>query len=456
MVIVSMNPATGETLRTFSPSTWQAVDGQLAKAALAFDGWRGRTIADRAGVLRNAAEIFDSEKQTLGALVTREMGKVIGAARDEIAKCASGCRFYADHAARFLASEVVDGPDQVVAYEPLGAVLAIMPWNFPFWQTVRFAAPALAAGNVGLLKHSSNVPQCALAIEDVFRRAGAPDGVFQTLLIGSDQVDQVIADDRVAAVTLTGSEAAGRAVAATAGRHLKKVVLELGGSDPFIVLASADVERAAATAVKARVVNNGQSCIAAKRFIVVDAVYERFERALVEGMRALRVGDPMDEGTDVGPLATLAIRADLARQVADSIAAGARALIGGQVGGQAGGGLFYPPTVLADVPHGAPAACQELFGPVAALFRVANADEAIARANDTPFGLGGSVWTRDRAEARRFAAAINAGSVFVNDMVASDPRFPFGGVKRSGYGRELGLHGLREFVNVKTVRMRFD
>ncbi len=451
MAIVSMNPATGETLRVFSPSSWQVVDRQLAKAALAFDGWRAWSMADRAGVLRNAAEIFDSEKQALGALATREMGKIIGAARDEIAKCAAGCRFYADHAARLLAPDVVDGPDQIVTYEPLGTVLAIMPWNFPFWQTVRFAAPALVAGNIGVLKHSSNVPQCALALEDVFRRAGAPDGVFQSLLVGSDMVDQVIADDRVAAVTLTGSEAAGRSVAATAGRHLKKSVLELGGSDPFVVLASADIERAAATAVKARVVNNGQSCIAAKRFIVVDAVYERFERAFVERMRALRVGDPMDEGTDVGPLATHAIRADLAKQVADSIAAGARALLGGQVGD----GLFYPPTVLVDVPARAPAACQELFGPVAALFRVADQDAALALANDTPFGLGASVWTSDPAEARRFAAAINVGSVFVNDMVASDPRFPFGGVKRSGYGRELGMHGLREFVNVKTIRMTF-
>jgi succinate-semialdehyde dehydrogenase/glutarate-semialdehyde dehydrogenase len=451
MAIVSMNPTTGETLRTFAPSSWPIVDGQLAKATLAFEGWRRRTVADRVAVLRLAADIFDAEKQVLGALATREMGKVIGAARDEIAKCALGCRFYADHAASFLAPEPIDGPDQEVVYEPLGSVLAIMPWNFPFWQTVRFAAPALAAGNIGLLKHSSNVPQCALALEDVFRRAGAPAGVFQTLLIGSDQVDQVIADDRVAAVTLTGSEAAGRSVAATAGRYLKKTVLELGGSDPFVVLASADVERAAATAVKARIVNNGQSCIAAKRFIVVDAVYDRFEHAFVEGMRALRTGDPMDERTEVGPLATPAIHAELSRQVSDSIAAGGRALLGGQ----AVEGQFFPPTVLVDVPARAPAACQELFGPVAALFRVADADEAIARANDTAFGLGASVWTLDRAEARRFAVAINAGSIFVNDMVASDPRFPFGGVKRSGYGRELGVHGLREFVNAKTVRMRF-
>jgi succinate-semialdehyde dehydrogenase/glutarate-semialdehyde dehydrogenase len=381
------------------------------------------------------------------------MGKVIGAARDEVAKCASGCRFYAEHAEAFLAPEQVDGPDQQVVVQPLGAVLAIMPWNFPFWQTVRFAAPALAAGNVGVLKHASNVPQCALALEDVFRRAGAPPGVFQTLLIGSDLVERVIADDRIAAVTLTGSEAAGRSVAAAAGKHLKKTVLELGGSDPFIVLASADVERAVATAVQARIVNNGQSCIAAKRFIVVDTVYDGFARELAGRMRALRLGDPMDEQTELGPLATEAIRSELSRQVAESVAAGARVLVGGEA--REGQGLFFPPTVLVDVPARAPAAREELFGPVAALFRVADADEALARANDTTFGLGASVWTRDRTEAARFSAELAAGSIFVNDMVASDPRFPFGGIKRSGYGRELGVHGLREFVNVKTVRMNF-
>lgn len=429
---------------------WAGVDGRLARAVRAFDSWKRRSVGDRAQVLRRAAEIFDAERQPLAVMATREMGKVIGAARDEVAKCAAGCRYYADHAATLLAAESIDGPEQQVVYEPLGPVLAIMPWNFPFWQTVRFAAPALAAGNVAILKHASNVPQCALAIEDVFLRAGAPDGVFQTLLIGSDLVASVIADDRVAAVTLTGSEAAGRTVAATAGRNLKKAVLELGGSDPFIVLASADVERAAATAVKARVVNNGQSCIAAKRFVVVDAVYDAFESAFVDRMRALRVGDPMDETTDVGPMATAAIREELARQVSQSVAAGARVL----VGGAPQDGLFYPPTVLGDVPAHAPAATEELFGPVAALFRVANSAEALTRANDTRFGLGASVWTGDREEARRFAREVDAGSVFVNEMVASDPRFPFGGVKSSGYGRELGAAGLREFVNVKTVRIR--
>jgi succinate-semialdehyde dehydrogenase/glutarate-semialdehyde dehydrogenase len=460
MAIVSVNPATGETLGTFSTASWETVDHKLDAAAAASTAWRHRPIAERAAIVSRAGEIFEAEKQRLGALATREMGKPIAAARDEVAKCAAGCRYYADNAESFLAPEPVAGPDQAVWFEPLGAVLAIMPWNFPFWQVVRFAAPALAAGNVGLLKHASNVPQCALALEDVFRRAGAPEGVFQTLLIGSDLVEKVIADDRIAAVTLTGSEPAGRAVAATAGRSLKKCVLELGGSDPFIVLASADIDLAAATAVKARLVNNGQSCIAAKRFIVAAAVYDSFAAAFVERMRAIRVGDPMDESVDVGPLATRAIRNDLGRQVADSVAAGARVILGGAPWGDglAGGadtdqGNFFQPTILVDVPPGAPAASEELFGPVAALFRVAGADEAIARANDTGFGLGASVWTRDRNEALRFAREIQAGCVFVNGMVVSDPHFPFGGIKRSGFGRELGRFGIREFVNVKAVRL---
>ncbi len=461
MAISSVNPATGATLRTFSASSWDVVDRQLSSAHAAFDAWSRSPIEDRVAVLRRAAEIFDAEKQSLGNTATLEMGKPITAARDEAAKCATACRYYADHAAAFLAPEAIDGPDQAIWFQPLGAVLAVMPWNFPYWQVVRFAAPALAAGNVGILKHASNVPQCALKLEDVFRRAGAPVGVFQSLFIGSDQVESVIADDRVAAITLTGSEAAGRAVAAAAGRHLKKCVLELGGSDPFIVLPSADVDVAAATAVKARIVNNGQSCIAAKRFIVAAAVYDRFAAVFVERMRALRVGDPLNEETDVGPLATRAIRDELARQVTDSVAAGARLLLGGAPDhatrggplGDAAPGNFYPPTILTDVPATAPAAREELFGPVAAIFRVANADEAISLANNTPFGLGASVWTRDRDEAHRFAHGIQAGSVFVNAMVASDPRFPFGGVKSSGYGRELGPFGLREFVNIKTVRL---
>jgi len=455
----SVNPATGETERTFPSSSWDVVDRQLARADEAFRRWSRSPIHDRAAVLLRAAEIFEAEKQSLGELATREMGKPIKAARAESVKCASALRYYAEHVARLLAPEPVDGADQAVWFQPLGAVLAIMPWNFPFWQVVRFAAPALAAGNVGLLKLASNVPQCALALEDIFRRAGAPEGVFQALMIGSDAVERVVADDRVAAVTLTGSEAAGRSVAATAGRHLKKAVLELGGSDPFIVLPSADVDAAAKSAVEARIVNNGQSCIAAKRFIIADAVCDRFEAAFVAGMAALRVGDPMNEATDIGPLATRAIRDELARQVADSIAAGARLLLGGTLDAATAGatvdlrGNYYPPTVLANVPLDSPAACDELFGPVAALFRVANAEEALTRANDTRFGLGASVWTRDDAEAARFARDLEAGVVFVNGVVASDPRFPFGGVKRSGYGRELGAFGLREFVNVKTVRM---
>ena len=448
MAIESVNPATGER-RAFPASPWDVVDRQLTRSEEAFRHWSRTSLEERVAVLRRAADLFESEQQTLGELATREMGKPIKAARAEVVKCASALRYYADHAAAFLAPEPVDGPDHAVWFQPLGAVLAIMPWNFPFWQVVRFAAPALVAGNVGLLKLASNVPQCALALEGVFGRAGAPEGVFQALMIGSDAVERVIADDRVAAVTLTGSEAAGRSVAATAGRHLKKVVLELGGSDPFVVLSSADVDAAATAAVDARVVNNGQSCIAAKRFIVADPVYDRFEAAFVTGMRALRVGDPMDESTDVGPLATRAIRDELARQVTDSIKAGARLV----AGGAELPGNYYPPTVLADVPTGSPAAREELFGPVAALFRVADADEALALANDTRFGLGASVWTCDDAEAARFARELEAGVVFVNGVVASDVRFPFGGIKRSGYGRELGAFGLREFVNVKTVRI---
>jgi succinate-semialdehyde dehydrogenase/glutarate-semialdehyde dehydrogenase len=325
-----------------------------------------------------------------------------------------------------------------------------MPWNFPFWQVVRFAAPALAAGNVGLLKHAANVPQCALALEDLFHRSGAPPGVFQVLLIPSSRVEGVIGDGRVAAVTLTGSDAAGRAVAGTAGRSLKKTVLELGGSDPFIVTPSADLDQAVATAVKARIQNNGQSCIAAKRFILLDGIADDFERQFVDAMRALRVGDPMDPATDVGPLATSAIRDELHDQVAESVSRGARLLVGGQK--LDGAGWFYEPTVLSDIPRGSPAFDQELFGPVASLFRVSSLDEAISLANDTPFGLGASAWTSDPVEAERFASGREAGSVFINGMVASDPRFPFGGVKQSGYGRELGSWGLQEFVNIKTVR----
>jgi succinate-semialdehyde dehydrogenase/glutarate-semialdehyde dehydrogenase len=452
MPIESVNPATGERLRTFEPESAAAVEGKLERATAAFRTWSRRPVGERAAIVARAGELLEAERQTFGRLMTLEMGKLAGAARDEAAKCATACRYYAEHAEAFLRPEKVASADasDAIRFDPLGPVLAVMPWNFPFWQVIRFAAPALVAGNVGLLKHASNVPQCALALEDLFRRAGAPEGVFQTLLIGSEPALALIADERVAAVTVTGSEAAGRAIGAAAGQHLKKSVLELGGSDPFLVLASADVERAVATAVKARNVNSGQSCIAAKRFIVADAVYERFAASFAAAMGALKVGDPGDAGTEVGPLATAAIRDGVADQVARSVSAGARVLTGGRP--LDGPGFFYPPTVLADVPADAPAAREEVFGPVAPLFRVAGIDEAIALGNGTPFGLGAAAFTRDPAEAQRLGRELEAGSVFINQMVASDTRFPFGGVKRSGHGRELSRYGLLEFVNIKTVR----
>ncbi len=416
--------------------------------------WRATPIADRIHVIARAGALLDQEKEQFGRLMTLEMGKPLRAAIEEAAKCATGCRYYAEHAPAFLSDEpiAIDGEETHVAFDPIGVVLAIMPWNFPFWQVMRFAAPALAAGNVGLLKHASNVPQCALAIEELFRRAGAPAGVFQSLLIESATVETVIADPRVAAVTLTGSERAGASVGSIAGRYLKKTVLELGGSDPFIVLASADVEAAAAMAVKARIVNNGQSCIAAKRFIAVEPVFKEFAERFVEGMRALRVGDPLDPATDIGPLATRQIRDDLHAQQQATVNAGARVLLAG--GPQAGPGWFYAPAVLNDIPLRSPAHDDELFGPVASLFLARDTDDAIRIANDSRFGLGAAVWTRDRAEAQRCARELEAGSVAVNGMVASDARVPFGGVKMSGYGRELGLFGIREFVNIKTVRQK--
>ncbi|HKG93977.1 MAG TPA: NAD-dependent succinate-semialdehyde dehydrogenase [Gemmatimonadaceae bacterium] len=458
MPIATINPATGETLRTYAELSADELESRLAAAHAAFPRWRRTPVRERARVVARAAELLESEKGDFGRLMTTEMGKPIRAAEEEAAKCAVGCRYYAEHAEQFLADEPVrddDGrpTDGRVSFEPLGVLLAVMPWNFPFWQVIRFAAPALVAGNVGLLKHASNVPACALAIEDLFVRAGAPAGVFQTLLVGSKRVGQILADPRVAAATLTGSENAGSEVGATAGKYLKPSVLELGGSDPFIVMPSADVARAAQVAVKARAINNGQSCIAAKRFIVADAIADEFERRFVEGTRALRVGDPMKRDTDVGPLATPEIRDGLHQQVKSTVAAGARLLTGGRV--IPGPGNYYEPTVLADVPRGSPAHAEETFGPVAALFRVADIDAAIELANDSTFGLGASAWTSDRGEAERFAREIEAGSVFINAMVVSDPRFPFGGVKRSGYGRELAAYGLREFVNVKSVRMTF-
>ncbi|HLN03546.1 MAG TPA: NAD-dependent succinate-semialdehyde dehydrogenase, partial [Bryobacteraceae bacterium] len=413
--------------------------------------WRRTTFAERARLLLAAAEILDNEKADFGRIMTVEMGKPIKAARDEAAKSASGCRYYAENAEKFLRDEAVatEGGTSYVAYQPIGPVLAVMPWNFPFWQVFRFAAPALMAGNIGLLKHASNVPQCALAIEDIFRRAGFPDGAFQALLIGSAQVPRVIDDARVMAVTLTGSEPAGRQVASQAGRQIKKTVLELGGSDPFIVMPSADLHAAAATAVKARTINNGQSCIAAKRFIVADAIANDFEQRFVAGMQALKVGDPMDETVDVGPLATPQILEDLDEQVRKSVSAGARVLTGGKRIDRPGN--YYAPTVLASIPENAPAYREELFGPVASLFRVPDLGAAIRLANDSPFGLGASVWTNDEQERRRFIDDIEAGQVFINGMTASDPRLPFGGVKASGYGRELSTFGIREFVNIKTV-----
>jgi succinate-semialdehyde dehydrogenase/glutarate-semialdehyde dehydrogenase len=398
-----------------------------------------------------AAEILESEKEAFGRIMVTEMGKTLKSAMEEAAKSAWGCRYYAENAERFLADEVVPttASRSFVTFQPIGPVLAIMPWNFPFWQVFRFAAPALMAGNVGLLKHASNVPQCALAIEEIFRRAGFAEGVFQTLLIDTAQVKSVIEDRRVAAVTLTGSNAAGSQVASAAGKVIKPTVLELGGSDPFIVMPGADLDAAVQTAVKARVVNNGQSCIAAKRFIVADAVADEFERRFVAGMEALVVGDPMDPKTDVGPLATEAQLSTIAGQVDQSVQAGARVLTGGRRLDRPG--WYYAPTVLAGITPDAPAYYEEVFGPVALVFRVKGIDDAIRLANDSPFGLGASAWTRNDAERARFIAEIEAGMVFINAMVASDPRVPFGGVKESGYGRELGHYGIREFVNMKTA-----
>jgi len=452
-MIASINPATGETLRIFEAFSDSQVDGALARADGAWRTYRRTKLADRARWLSAAASILEEEKDRLGRIMTLEMGKPIGAARAEAAKCALACRYYAEHGERLLADEPVDGgpATSYLKFQSIGAVLAVMPWNFPFWQVFRFAAPALMAGNVGLLKHASNVPQCAVEIEDVIRRAGFPADVFQTLLVESAQVARVIDDPRVKAVSLTGSEPAGAQVAARAGRQLKKTVLELGGSDPFVVMPSADLERAVGVAVDARVINNGQSCIAAKRFVVDARIAGEFERRFVEAMEALRIGDPLDESTQLGPLATPEILAGLDRQVRDSVTAGARLATGGRRLDRAGN--YYAPTVLADAPPGSPAYREELFGPVASLFRVDGIDEAIRLANDTEFGLGASVWTNDEGERRRLIDEIEAGMVFVNGMVASDPRLPFGGVKRSGYGRELSAYGIREFVNVKTVRV---
>ena len=450
-MIATVNPANGETVKVFEPHTEQEIEEKLQLAAETFRTYRKTTLDQRASWLTRAGEILESDKQRLGRLMSTEMGKPIQGAISEAEKCAWVCHYYAENAKHHLADQIVDtnASKSYIHFQPIGPVLAVMPWNFPFWQVLRFAAPALMAGNVGLLKHASNVPQCALAIEELLTRAGFPNGTFQTLLVGSDKVQCILEDPRIAAATLTGSEPAGRSVASIAGKQIKKTVLELGGSDAFIVMPSANLEEATATAVKARTINNGQSCIAAKRFIVDAEIYDQFERMFVEKMKSLRVGDPLDEETEIGPLATPQIVEDLDNQVRKSVAAGAKLLCGGLRLDRVGN--YYEPTVLSSIPKQAPAYCEELFGPVALLFRVNGVDEAIDLANDTTFGLGSAAWTNDVGEQSRFIEGLEAGSVFINGMVASDPRLPFGGVKNSGYGRELSEFGIREFVNIKTV-----
>jgi len=451
MPIASVNPATGETIKRFESLDEAQIDGKLQRGADTFSSYRRTAFKERESMMMRAAEILETEKDDFARLMTVEMGKPIKGALGEAEKCAWVCRYYAETGKQHLADKLIEtnAKKSYVRFQPLGPVLAVMPWNFPFWQVFRFAAPALMAGNVGLLKHASNVPQCALAIEDIFRRAGFPVGAFQTLLVGSDGVQRILEDRRVVAATLTGSEPAGRSVAGIAGKQVKKTVLELGGSDPFIVMPSADLQEAVTTAVKARTINNGQSCIAAKRFIIAADIYDQFERSFVAEMQALRVGDPLDEATDIGPLATEQILKDVDEQVKTSVAAGAHILTGGKKLDRPGN--FFPPTVLANIPHDSPAYCEEVFGPVALLFRVNNLDDAIELANATTFGLGSSAWTNDPDEQGRFIDELEAGSVFINGMVASDPRLPFGGIKHSGYGRELSEFGIHEFVNVKTV-----
>jgi succinate-semialdehyde dehydrogenase/glutarate-semialdehyde dehydrogenase len=454
MAIATTNPATGEVEKTFEPLAEVDVDDCIARASATAVTMRTTSFADRARWMNAAADALDEQFDEIARVMTTEMGKTIVSARAEVTKCAKGCRFYAQHAESMLADEPADaaavGAQRAfVRYQPLGVVLAVMPWNFPLWQVIRFAAPALMAGNVGLLKHASNVPQTALLLEEVFRRAGFPEGAFQTLLIGSGAVERILRDPRVKAATLTGSTPAGRSIGRVAGEELKPVVLELGGSDPYVVLPSADLERAAQVAVTARVQNNGQSCIAAKRFIVHRDVADDFERLFVERMKALRVGDPLDEATDIGPLANEQGVNDVDELMADAVEKGARVLCGGErVDGR---GYFYPPTVVTDITPHMRMYHEEVFGPVAQLYRVNDADEAIALANATAFGLGSNVWTRDAAEQERFVNALEAGAVFVNGMTTSFPELPFGGVGESGFGRELSSQGIRAFCNVKTV-----
>jgi succinate-semialdehyde dehydrogenase/glutarate-semialdehyde dehydrogenase len=451
MAIATTNPATGELMKSFEALSPAQIEQKLQLATSAFQIYRRSTFADRARMMLRAADILEKEKEECARLMTLEMGKTLRSAVAEAGKCASGCRYYAENAERFLADEVVEtgAKRSFIRYQPLGPILAVMPWNFPFWQVFRFVAPALMAGNVGLLKHASNVPQCALKIEEIVHRAGFPEGVFQTLLIGAAQVDAILNDPRIVAATLTGSEQAGIDVGISAAKRIKKVVLELGGSDPFIVMPSADLNAAVATAVDARIQNNGQSCIAAKRFIVAESIADAFEAKFVQRMQALQIGDPFDEKTQLGPLANPEAVTSLDADVKKTVAAGARVLTGGHPLKRPGN--FYAPTVLTDIPKESPAYREEFFGPVASIFRVKTVDQAIQIANDSRFGLGASAWTNDAAETDRFINELEAGMVFLNKMVASDPRLPFGGVKHSGHGRELAAHGIREFVNIKTV-----
>jgi succinate-semialdehyde dehydrogenase/glutarate-semialdehyde dehydrogenase len=454
VAIATVNPATGQTVKTFDEMSESDVERCLAAAASAYERHRLTSFAERSGWMRNAAGILDAELDQIAAMMTTEMGKTLAAARQEVAKCATACRYYAEHAEDFLKDEPADAQavgaeNAYVRHQPLGPVLAIMPWNFPLWQAMRFAAPALMAGNVGLLKHASNVPQTALFMQDLFARAGFPAGTFQTLLIGSARVEGVLRDRRVVAATLTGSGPAGSSVAKIAGSEVKKVVLELGGSDPFVVMPSADLPRAAEVGAFARCLNNGQSCIAAKRFIAVDAVYGEFEHLFTEQMAAKRVGDPMDASTDVGPLASEQQRVDVERLVADAVARGAKVLCGGAA--PEGPGFYYPPTVLTGITPEMRVHSEEVFGPVATLYRVADIDEAIDLANATDFGLGANAWTEDQAERARFIRDFAAGMVFVNGNVTSYPQLPFGGVRTSGFGRELSYQGIREFCNTKTI-----
>jgi succinate-semialdehyde dehydrogenase/glutarate-semialdehyde dehydrogenase len=454
MTYRSINPFDGTLLGQFA--AWDAgqLEQALAEVATATPGWVDTDIAERCRLLRRLGDVVRERRDSLAALITAEMGKRISEARAEVDKCALACDFYAEHASAFLADEIIesDAGKSLVAYQPLGTILAVMPWNFPLWQVFRFLAPTLAAGNTGLLKHASNVPQCAMAVEELVCDAGFPAGVFRTLMIESARVADVIADPRVHAVTLTGSEPAGREVAAAAGRNLKKSVLELGGSDAFVVLEDADLELAVAGSVTSRFLNAGQSCIAAKRFIVVEDVAEDFAQRLAAAMIALQAGDPADERTTLAPLARPDLRDELHRQVQASVAAGARLVTGGEV--QSGPGAYYPATLLDHVIPGMPAFDEELFGPVAAVIRVAGETQALALANNSRYGLGGSVWTRDSARGERFARKLQSGAAFVNGIVKSDPRLPFGGIKASGYGRELSLLGIREFVNAKTIWIR--